>query len=176
MKKGLHNPWTLEELKHGFLEFYKIHGRYPTSNEVDNFDLLPTSRSIQRSFGGLVEVRKKLGLDEHLLNLTKGGVRSTKAKELWENARNYEEEFYHFLISKIPEMRVHEHKIILPGRIASDFFIYYARTISAESGKTGVVIDLFWAQDLHSVKGVVSTKIKLYAPLKDYKIYYILIA
>ena len=59
---GKQRGWSFEDLKSGFEQFYKVHKRYPTSRETDNFEFLPTSRSIQRRFGGLVETRKVLNL------------------------------------------------------------------------------------------------------------------
>lgn len=61
-RNGKQKGWTSEQLKIGFLKFYELHGHYPTSHEVDAFEFLPSSRSMQRRFGGLVEVRKALEL------------------------------------------------------------------------------------------------------------------
>ncbi|MCA9342635.1 hypothetical protein KC950_01320 [Candidatus Saccharibacteria bacterium] len=60
-KAGLgQNSWTKDELRAGFEKFKNINGRYPTSHEIDSFPYLPSARSIQRTFGGLVEIRQQV--------------------------------------------------------------------------------------------------------------------
>lgn len=56
--------WDKEKIKEGFENFYKENGRLPTAPEVDNLDYLPSSRTIQRSFGGLQKIRKDLGYED----------------------------------------------------------------------------------------------------------------
>jgi hypothetical protein len=73
--------------------FYDQHNRYPTSNEIDAFEYLPTSRTIQRSHGGLVNLRKKLLLGE-ISDHTTGDYRSEVARKADKRAKHYEEEFY----------------------------------------------------------------------------------
>jgi len=153
LKKQSHkdkDKWSLANIKDGLLYFYEINNRYPSSVEIDKFEYLPSSRSIQRTFGGLVNMRKELGL-ERSHNYTKGAKRSKMAKEADNRARIYEKEFYDFLVSKIPEVRVHEHKIIRPGETASDFFIYTNET-------SGIFLDLFYAKDITSLAGIVNIK------------------
>ncbi|OHA45886.1 MAG: hypothetical protein A3A80_04405 [Candidatus Terrybacteria bacterium RIFCSPLOWO2_01_FULL_44_24] len=50
---GLEKYWDLEKIKQGFDLFYKENGRYPTTFDVDDYKYLPSSRQIQRNFGGL---------------------------------------------------------------------------------------------------------------------------
>lgn len=146
--------WSIDNIRDGF-EYYKdLYGRYPTSREVDTFDYLPAARSIQRSYGGLVEVRKQLNLSGPV-DFTKGEVRSLKASETDKRAKLYEEEFFNFLISKVDQIRVHEHKIIRPGNVASDFFIY-------NSKNEGIVIDLFYAADIINLLKIINIKYKKY--------------
>ena len=69
------SKWTIKQIKAG-LELYKeLNGNYPSSHEIDTFEYLPSSRSIQRSLGGLEKVREALGFDLSLTNLTKGTIR-----------------------------------------------------------------------------------------------------
>lgn len=156
--------WTLENLKDGLLYFFDLNSRYPTSREIDEFDYLPSSRSIQRSFGGLVELRQKLDLP--ISNYTTGEVRSKMAKDGMGRAQVYEEEFLKYLQNEFDEIRVHEHKIIRPGNTACDFFIY-------ETKNSGVVIDLFYAKDIYSLARIVQIK---YLKYKDvlHRVYFIL--
>lgn len=146
--------WSLDNIKDGLEYFRDINGLYPTSKEIDNFDYLPSARSIQRTFGGLVKVRKQLGLDgpyDH----TKGKTRSAKAQEADKRAKAYEEEFFNFLSGQFGEMRVHEHKVVRPGDVSCDFFVYTTMN-------EGVVLDLFYAADLINVSKVVNIKYKKY--------------
>ncbi len=158
--------WSLENIIDGFEYFLELNGHYPGTQEIDGFQYLPTSRTIQRSFGGVVAVKKQLNLKgPH--KLSEGETRANKAREADMRAKVYEVEFYNFLISHVPEMRVHEHKIIRPGQTACDFFIY-------TSEKDGFVIDLFYAQDLISMLGVVNIKIKKYLEVKQ-KTYFVVV-
>jgi hypothetical protein len=160
------DKWNLENLKDGLRYFFDLKGKYPTVKEVDQFEYLPTSRTIQRSFGGMPLLRKNLSLTGPL-HFGSGDNRSRIAREADLRARTYEKEFYRYLIKKIPEVRVHEHKIIRPGDTAADFFIYTSDT-------KGIVIDLFYAMDVHSLGGVVSIKTKKYIGVKC-PVYFVLV-
>ncbi len=158
--------WSIDNIKDGLEYFKDLHGSYPTSREVDVFDYLPSSRSIQRSYGGMVNIRKQLNLSGPL-DFTKGEVRSAKAQEADKRAKLYEEEFFYFLLTKVEEMRVHEHKIIRPGNVASDFFIY-------TSQNKGVVIDLFYAADIINLSKIINIKYKKYIKV-IYPIFFIVV-
>lgn len=158
--------WELENLRDGLQYYFDVNGRYPTSWEIDAFDFLPTARSIQRSFGGLVSLRTKLGLAGPT-NFTKGEYRSKQAQEAILRAHSQEEEFYNFLTSKIPEFRVHEHKVLRPGGVSCDFFVYTKLN-------SGIAIDLFYAKDIHSVKSIVAIKTKKYLHF-SFPVFYVLI-
>lgn len=164
---GKQTQWSLEEIQKGLEYFKTLNGRYPTSREIDKFDYLPSARSIQRSHKGLVSMRTSLGFDEAITNYTKGAIRSDKAKETYVNAVDYESKFYEYLISKIPEVRVHEHKILRPGHVCCDFFIY-------TSNKRGYAVDIFYAQDSFTLQSIIRIKSKRYQNLK-FKVYFILV-
>jgi hypothetical protein len=144
--------WTIENIRDGFEYFYELNGRYPASEETDRFEYLPSRKSIERSFGGMVNIRKTLNLSG-AKDFTRGKTRSKKAREAFLRSQNYEEKFYKYLSSKIAEVRIHEHKIMRPGDTACDFFVYTCST-------RGIFIDLFYAQDMHSLRGVVAIKTK----------------
>lgn len=149
----------MEEYKQKFF-------KYPSTLDFDKVDFLPTSRYIQRNFGGIVKLRGLLKLDA-ISDYTKGEYRSCIAKAGYHRAVKYEEVFYNYLISKIPEVQVHEHKIIRPGNICCDFFIY-------TNSQQGIAIDLFYAQDIFSLARVINIKLKRYSNLKI-SVYFILI-
>jgi hypothetical protein len=96
LRRRTNNPnddrWNLQNLKDGFEYFFELYNRYPTVKEIDTFEYLPTSRTIQRSFGGLMSLRKELGLDSPT-NFSSGVTRSNKAREVDKRAKKYEEDF-----------------------------------------------------------------------------------
>jgi hypothetical protein len=130
--------WTLQNIKEAIERFKREYSYYPSTVDFDKTDYLPTSKMIQRSFGGISKLRSDLGLDA-TLDYRKGKVRSSKARQTYSQAIKFEEEFYKFLITKIPEVKVHEHKILRPGRVCCDFFIYTNDT-------KGIAIDIFYAR------------------------------
>ena len=163
---GSGQEWSLENLHDGLQYFFELHGRYPKSDEVDEFEYLPSARAIQRSYGGLVALRTKLGLSGPV-DFTRGDTRSTVAGIAIRRSQDYEEEFYHYLISNIPEVRVHEHKVLRPGNISTDFFIYL-------DGKEGIVIDLFYAENISNLGKIINIKLKQYIKT-DYPVYLVLV-
>ena len=55
--------WDLNKIRYGLEEFYKLNKRYPLALEIDRYPLLPSSRQVQRKFGGLKELRRFLNDD-----------------------------------------------------------------------------------------------------------------
>ena len=151
--------WSLDNLRDGFLYFLKINGRLPTAHEIDKFDFLPSSRQIQRKFGGLEKLRDELNLGGPN-NFTKGEYRSGIAKKTYERAVDYEERFYYYLISLIPEIRVHEQHRMRPAKKSVDYFIY-------TNEFSGVGIDLFYADSVINMQNVVNVKLKTYEKVED---------
>lgn len=148
-------PWTTEELLAGFQYFYQQYGKYPSAHEVDAFEYLPSSRSIQRSYGGLQELRKRL-LPDEINNYTKGEYRSKVARATFANGRTLEALFFEYLTSVFSEISVHEHKLIRPGNVNSDYYIYL-------NDQEGVVIDIFYAESITNLVNVVNIKLKRYS-------------
>ncbi len=158
--------WDESSIRSGFVEFYSIHGRYPSAEEVDAFPGLPSSRQIQRAFGGLVALRQRLFPDA-VANMTTGAHRSAKASEIYGNARIYEERFYRRLTNLLEEISVHEQKRLRPGNVASDFFIYLNES-------SGICIDVFYSQNMRSVQNVINIKLKRYR-LVDCPVYLVVV-
>jgi hypothetical protein len=153
-KNGSQEAWSKDELLAGLHHFYQLNGRFPTAHEIDAFKYLPSSRSIQRAYGGLVKLRSEL-LPTEIANFTKGAYRSLTAKRTFANGRAYEREFYGYLIGQFKEIAVHEHKLIRPGDVSCDFFIYM-------SDSSGVVVDIFYAESVLNLVNVVNIKLKRY--------------
>ena len=60
----MNEHWTLEKIREGFERFRVEHGRLPIAPEIDKLDYLPSSRQIQRKFGGLEKLRADLGYED----------------------------------------------------------------------------------------------------------------
>lgn len=158
--------WNEENIRAGLERFKMEHGRYPHAREFDAVDYLPTARQIQRKYGGLPALRTTLKL-EGVVNFTKGQTRSATAKESFLRSYAYEELFYDFLISIIPEEFVHEQKRIRPSNVNCDFFIY-----NKANRASSIVIDVFYAETLFNLGGIVNIKKKRYAGIQ-YKTYFV---
>lgn len=149
--------WTEEKIREGFKKFFQEHGRYPSALEVDIFEDLPSSRQIQRKYGGLVRLRTKLGLPE--VDYTKGLVRSQKAQEVGKRGLLYEQQVYQMLVSYFGEIAVHEQKPFSDYSGRYDFYVY---------SKDGIfAIDVFYPIDLFSFAGCVNSKQRLYKNFKE---------
>lgn len=82
--QGHYQSWKIENIADGLKKFFHERGRYPTVHEIDDLDYLPTSRQIQRAFGGLVKLRQKLGLT--ITDYTTGACRSDIGNMAWNRA------------------------------------------------------------------------------------------
>ena len=167
-KIGNQPLWTDDQLSAGFKYYFQLHGRYPAAGEIDSFAYLPSARSIQRTQGGLINLRKRLFPNEES-DHTRSELRRKKASDGDRRASLYEEEFYNYLLDHFEEIAIHEHKVIRPGNVARDVFIYLNKF-----SKDGIVIDLFYAQDLVTLLKIVNIKAKRYATL-PYDVYFILV-
>jgi hypothetical protein len=147
--------WTLEKIKIGFEAFYKEHNRYPTALEFDTYDELPSSRQIQRRFGGLVEIRKTLKLDGPT-DFTKGAYSSERATAINKRANKTEKEVYDYLVDQFGTMGVHREFMFFDDkRTRTDFFVY--------TKKGNFCIDVFYPKDLHNLVGCINSKMKTYS-------------
>jgi hypothetical protein len=148
------NPWTLGELKEGLEDYYKKYRLYPTVTEIDSFPNLPSARSIQRRFGGVIELRKTLELDTQT-DLRTGEHSSKRAHTINDRAHKIESEVYLFLKNKFGEEFVHrEYFFSDDKRTRADFFIY---------DKTrGFCVDVFYPKDRKNLAGCLNSKLQKY--------------
>jgi hypothetical protein len=56
--------WTKDQVIAGLLKFYEIHNRFPKASEIDTYEYLPTARSIQRNFNGILALKTELGIKD----------------------------------------------------------------------------------------------------------------
>lgn len=151
---GFQKPWTVPELLAGLSHYFALNGRYPSAHEIDSFEFLPSSRTIQRSYGGLQKLRSQL-IPYAPNNLTKGTYRSGIAKRTYKNGKRYEEYFFAYLTGVFQDVAVHEHKVIRPGDVSCDFFIYTKQN-------AGIVIDIFFAESIANLVNIVNIKLRRY--------------
>jgi len=146
--------WDLENIKTGLENFYNAHGRYPTSREVDCYPDLPSSRQIQRRFGGLVELRKVLNLSGPQ-DFTKGSYSSERARSINKRAHNLEKSIYDFLVTKFGKPFVHREYLFTDDhRARTDFFIH------TKDGNFSV--DVFFPKDRSNLINCLNSKMKTY--------------
>ena len=153
-KNGWQSPWTLEELKSGLEHFFKEYGHYPTATEVDAYQYLPSARSIERRFGGLVGLRQKLDLgDNH--DFRTGAHSSARAYTITARAHSVERDVYDFLVKRFGKQFVHREFFFTDDhRTRADFFVY-------DSGK-GFCVDVFYPGSVRNLTGCLNIKLKKY--------------
>lgn len=142
------------KLKEGFERFFRENGHYPTAHEIDSCDYLPRTRTIQRNYGGLPNLRKALGFE--ILDYTKGEVRKETAIMCNKRANENENEIYKYLVEKFGEISVHREYRFTDGSHRSDFYIFKK-----------FIVDVFYPKDKYSFLACLNSKIKKYNLLAE---------
>jgi hypothetical protein len=156
-------PWSKENLLDGFIKFFDENGRYPTAPEIDLYEFLPSSRQIQRMFGGLKNLRKDLGLE--ICDYSKGANRSKIAFEGNKRGGDGERDMEQLLTSHFGEYFVHAektlYKYIKPtANLRKDSkcrvdFLVYAKNLT-------FAVDVFYTSTLRNLTGNINAKSKKY--------------
>jgi len=151
--------WTLEKIISGLELFYSQNKRYPTATEVDKFNMLPSSRTIERSFGGLPNLRKKLkNVDQ--LDFRMGKHSSQRALKINARAQKTEEVVYTYLVKRFGRQFVHrEYFFTDDARTRADFFIY--------DKQGNFCVDVFYASNIRNVTGCINIKQKKYQKITE---------
>ena len=153
-KQGRQEGWSLEDVQEGLEHFYNEHERYPTAQEFDAFTYLPSSRTIQRRFGGLVGLRKELKLKGQK-DFTKGKHSSSRAHTINKRARKTEQEVYRYLSNQFGVQFVHREYLLSDDqRKRTDFLVYYKKGTFS--------VDVFYARDRHNLIGCLNSKLRKY--------------
>lgn len=154
--------WNEENIKAAFDRFEKEHGHLPTALEVDQTDYLPSSRHIQRDFGGLQKLRLRLGYkDSHF---GKGVFRTEIANKTNKRGRNAEQELESLLRNRFGEVFVHTEKMFGIGKNRVDFYIY------SPEGNFGV--DVFYPDNFKTLQSNLNIKQKKYFDFSE-QLYYV---
>jgi CRISPR/Cas system-associated endoribonuclease Cas2 len=157
-KDGRQKPWTKKELEAGLKFFFETNKRYPTASEVDLCEYLPSARTIERSHGGLVQLRKELKLDTEP-DYRAGKHSSDRAHLINDRAHKVEQKVYTYLIERFGKQFVHrEYFFTDDKRTRADFFIY-------DNG-TGFCVDVFYPNSLRNLSGCLNLKLNKYS--KEY--------
>lgn len=153
-KAGNQKPWKKEELKAGLEHFYEQHKHYPTAPEIDTYAYLPSARTIERSFGGIIKLRESLGLDAQY-DLRTGAHSRERAYKINKRSNILEREVYEFLIKIFSKEFVHREFFFLDDkRTRADFFVY--------DKDQGFCIDVFYPSDKRNLVGCLNSKLAKY--------------
>lgn len=145
--------WTLEKVRFGFDKFYELYSRYPTAYDVDDFDFLPSSRQIQRRFGGLLNLRKELGLK--IENYSRGEERSKIALRVNKEGKNCESTVFDLLKLSFDEKFIHIEKPISSDyKNRCDFYVF--------AKPENFLIDVFSTNDVRNLVKIMNIKEKSY--------------
>lgn len=143
--------WTDAKIKAGFEQFYAEHKRLPRAHEIDELSYLPSSRAIQKRFGGLAALRERLGYDE--VHFGQGIHRSEIAHAVGKRGRQLEIDVEQKLVELFGERSVHTEKIFY-GKHRVDFYVF------TQSGNFGV--DVFYPSTVRTMQNNVNIKMKKY--------------
>lgn len=146
------HTWKTEAIKEGFDRFNSENGRLPTANEIDILDYLPSSRQIQRRYGGLEKLREQLGYSD--VHFGRGKHRSRIQKNSRLRGNEAEIKMYEWLVSRFGESFVHSEKEYGDVRNRVDFLVY-ARNMT-------IGIDVFATDTIKNLSGNVAIKARKY--------------
>lgn len=153
-KNGNQKPWKKEELKAGLENFYEQYKHYPTAPEIDRYAYLPSARTIERSFGGVIKLRESLGLNAQY-DLRTGIHSSERAYKINKRSHILELEVYEFLIKIFGKEFVHREYFFLDDkRTRADFFVY--------DQEKGFCVDVFYPSDKRNLAGCLNSKLNKY--------------
>lgn len=142
----------------GFKRFNKKYGKYPSSKDIDSCEYLPSTRFIQRRLGGLVNLRKILGINQ--IDQRNQNFKKNFNKDL---ATKFKKEFYNYLKNKYGEIYVHNNSIFLDdNQITIDFKIF-----DKEDEEKNAAIITIYTQNIDYLNTVINIKRKKFDLFKD---------
>jgi hypothetical protein len=119
---------------------------------VNKCSYLPSSRQIQRKFGGLQKIKESLGIE--ITNFGKGLPRSKTATECDSRAKQLELEVGEMLITKFGKVNVHIEEQYGNSKNRVDFLVY--------NKSDTLAVDIFYPKDTSSFTGSINIKLKKY--------------
>lgn len=143
--------WDLQRIREGFERYKAEFGHYPSAQEIDAYEHLPTTRTIQRyGLKGLAATRQALGLA--VTDHRHGSQRSHALKEILERGLRVEHDLGARLVEKFGEHFVHAQRPSGPGRRRTDFHVY---ALDYEFD-----VDVFYPKDYFSFVRCMNIKLK----------------
>lgn len=153
---------TIENIRDGFNKFFIKNKHYPTSIEINHCDYLPSTRLIERNFGGLKSLRLKLGLE--IVDYTRGEARSEMVRKINSRSQDLKIQVKKLLVDIFGKANVHQGPPFMDDcKKSADFLVYY-------SGGS-FFVDLFHPQDHNSFTSCVNAKSKKYGVNTSDKFY-----
>lgn len=150
--------WTLEKVQAGFKKFEVENGRLPTGPEIDICPDLPSSRQLNRLFGGLPELRKLLGYSE--TDFSKGKYRSEIGIASNKRSKVSEDALRDILFERFHEPFVHLEKPIDKYRkLRADFYVF--------NPVKNFAVDVFSTETYHNLDTNVYIKLKKYSHIRE---------
>lgn len=154
---------SIINLKEGINRFIKENNREPRSFDFDDTEYLPSSKTIQRKFGGLKKMREKFGLNT--INFTSGPIRSKTARASKTHAQKYEKELYGLLFKKYHDINGIQKTVereleynTYSGLVLDKKEIRSDSAIVDRIKKHIIFIDFFYANDIRSLYSCVGSK------------------
>jgi hypothetical protein len=145
--------YTEENIKAGFEKFREQNGRYPNVFEIDDFEDLPTARTLQRRFGGARGIRAKFGLD--ISDFRTGETRRAVFDKFWKRSLDAEDKIHKLLVKRFGEVFVHrEYFFADDKRTRTDFYVY------CQNGN--FLVDVFFPSNIKSLARCLSSKQRTY--------------
>lgn len=160
----------LEQIKYSFELFKEKNGRYPLSYEVKVGGpySFPSTKTIDRHFGGMKALRKLLGLET--IDYTSGHNRSKQLKQsILPRFIESEAVFYNDLLKFFEGENIHKQETYKANSNTRSDFI-----VNTEQGKLG--IDIFHANNYFSLSGCINSKLKKLKSITDTDIYLVSVA
>lgn len=132
-KSRVNISWTWSNVECGFKLFFERHGKWPDRVDINECEFLPNIKTLERKFGGIREVRKRLGLP--ITDLSRGKSRSMIASKIGKRGFDLENEVYETLARRFHEPFVHiQSRVLIEPQTTSafvrrsiklDFLVYY---------------------------------------------------
>lgn len=149
----------VELIKSQWEDYKNKNGNYPTAQQIDANKDMVCSKTIQRRFGGLVELRKKFGYETS--DFTSGSYRSNVAREVVQRALSEEIALSNWLIElfgKAPNVII-EKRYAGHKKERSDMGVYLK--------DKHFFVDVFNAKDKQSFLGCINFKQKKVTDITD---------
>lgn len=156
--------WNRETINEGLDRFNQENGHYPTALEIDKTSYLPSSRQIQRRFGGLISFRKLAG--HEVSDFGSGSGRSGIATRAGARGLSGEREVEKILIELFGEEFVHVEKRWGSLKQRLDFFVY--------NPKNNFAVDVISASSIHSLIVNLNIKIPRYSGF-PHELYFVVV-